>query len=107
MSESQIETVRSPSDNPRFTITVDGARTQVTRYGTDDNGCTHFEIADRSPDRDVYPTDRGYVRDGEVCMVTPETVSDASDAWDWMRVGAIESCLYQPTESVAAELDDN
>jgi hypothetical protein len=106
MTKAQIETVLTPSDDPRFTLRVNGIAVRVTRYGTDEVGRTHFELAGAPhPDReyrDVFPTDRGYVEDGEVWMLDAETVAADADHWEWVHIGSVEGSSLRPADSIEA-----
>jgi len=96
---SQIESPPNSSSD-KFTIHVAGRLIGVTRYGPDEAGRTHFELVASGGQpggdyRDVFPTDRGYVKNGDVYAVTPETAAEDSENWEWERVGALESSLLR------------
>lgn len=103
----QIETVQTPSTDPRFTLTVDGVPARVTRYGTDAQGRTHFELTGEPHPatnvRDAFPTDRGYVKGGEVYMVSAFSAAKDAAEWEWEYIGPAQSALLRPAESIAAE----
>jgi len=105
--KSQIETVKTASEEPRFDLKVGDMTVRVTRFGTDDKGRTHFELAGRDePDdlRDVFPTDRGFVEDGEVYMLI-ETFDDVGGLErSWRHIGYVQSSMLRVGDSVAAEL---
>lgn len=102
MARNNASQIESPpnSSSQTFTIRVDGRLVGVTRYGTDDGGRTHFELVGMAEQpeatvRDVFPTDRGYVKNGDVYAVTAETVTEDFKNWEWERVGTLESSLLR------------
>ena len=109
---TQIETLQTTAEDPRFALTVDDVTVRVTRFGTDDEGRTWFEIAsfDDYPNskhvRDVFPTDYGYVKNGEVYMQIQDWNEDGEEFHDerYHPIGPVEQSRLRPGDSLAAEL---
>ena len=111
-TKTQIETVETITKSPRFALRVDGVTVRVTRFGTDEDGLTWFEIASfgdypNSKDvRDTFPTDYGFVKDGHVYMQIQDWDDDA-EGWTntrYTHIGSVESSRYRVGDSVSAEL---
>lgn len=107
---TQLRTVTTASDAPRFMIQVRGVSVRVTRLGFDDEGNPVIELAD-TPEgvREVFPTDHGY--DGEDGMVNMEIreYDEEAEEWsdvNWKSVGKLERAQLLVGGSVDAELSD-
>lgn len=105
---SQLSTVNTPSENPRFTIVVDGVMARVTRLGFDHDDNPVIELTDTSQGiRDVFPTDTGYVGTDGVVYMRRQKYDEETESWGdvwWEAAGTLERALLRVGDSVSAEL---
>lgn len=100
--ETQIESVNVPTPLPRFKLVVKGRTVRVTRFEMDREGRTWFEIAGADVDRDVFPTDTGFVAAGDVYM-KQQYWCDWRNEWSepaYEFIGTVEQSRLEPTGSV-------